>query len=178
MASLTQWTWVWVDSGSWWWTWRPGVLRFMGLQRVRHNWATELSWTLGGTAVPRTAFSWGETGKNHYPPRLSGFLHCRTSRGISPCLGKYPSCFQVCSSTRKCQDLRQTSPGTEPKTERRERKSQRENVLLWSFLCNLGQDSLSLYLLSCKTGVVSCALASSKGCCEDKIKWWMRIHFE
>ena len=26
MASLTQWTWVWVDSGSWWWTGRPGVL--------------------------------------------------------------------------------------------------------------------------------------------------------
>ena len=30
MASLTQWTWVWMDSGSWWWTGRPGVLRFMG----------------------------------------------------------------------------------------------------------------------------------------------------
>ena len=45
MASLTQWTWVWVDSGSWWWTGRPGVLRFMGLQRVGHNWATELNWT-------------------------------------------------------------------------------------------------------------------------------------
>ena len=45
MASPTQWTWVWVNSGSWWWTWRPGVLRFMGSQRVRHNWATELNWT-------------------------------------------------------------------------------------------------------------------------------------
>ena len=43
MASLTQWTWVWVDSGSWWWTGRPGMLRFMGSQRVRHNWATELN---------------------------------------------------------------------------------------------------------------------------------------
>ena len=45
MASLTQWTWVWVNSGSWWWTWRPGVLQFMGSQRVGHNWATELNWT-------------------------------------------------------------------------------------------------------------------------------------
>ena len=45
MASLTQWTWVWVNSGSWWWTGRPGVLRFMGLQRIRHNWVTELNWT-------------------------------------------------------------------------------------------------------------------------------------
>ena len=34
MASLTQWTWVWVDSGSWWWTGRPGMLWFMGSQRV------------------------------------------------------------------------------------------------------------------------------------------------
>ena len=42
MASPTQWTWVWVDSGSWWWTGRPGVLRFMGLQRVGHNWVPEL----------------------------------------------------------------------------------------------------------------------------------------
>ena len=44
MASPTQWTWVWVDSGSWWWTGRPGVLRFMGSQRVGHDWATELNW--------------------------------------------------------------------------------------------------------------------------------------
>ena len=36
MTSPTWWTWVWVNSGSWWWTGRPGVLLFMGLQRVRH----------------------------------------------------------------------------------------------------------------------------------------------
>ena len=43
MASSTQWTWVWVNSRSWWWTGRPGVLRFMGLQRVGHDWVTELN---------------------------------------------------------------------------------------------------------------------------------------
>ena len=37
MASPTQWTWVWVDSGSWWWTRRPGVLGFKRLQRVGHD---------------------------------------------------------------------------------------------------------------------------------------------
>ena len=42
MASPTQRTWVWVDSGSWWWTGRPGVLRFMESQRVGQDWATEL----------------------------------------------------------------------------------------------------------------------------------------
>ena len=44
MASLTQWTWVWVNSGRWWWTGRPGVLWFMESQRVGHAWATELNW--------------------------------------------------------------------------------------------------------------------------------------
>ena len=41
MASLTQWTWVWVDSGSWWWTGRPGVLQFMGSQ----SWTRLSDWT-------------------------------------------------------------------------------------------------------------------------------------
>ena len=46
MASLTQWTWVWVNSRSWWWTVRPGVLQSMGWQRVRHDRATELNWCI------------------------------------------------------------------------------------------------------------------------------------
>ena len=37
MASLMQWTWVWVSSGSWWWTGKPGVLQSMWLQKVRHD---------------------------------------------------------------------------------------------------------------------------------------------
>ena len=44
MSSPTQWTWVWVNSESWWWTGRPGVLWFMGSQRVGHDWVTELNW--------------------------------------------------------------------------------------------------------------------------------------
>ena len=42
MTSRTQWTWVWVSSGSWRWTGKSGILQSMGSQRVRHNWATEL----------------------------------------------------------------------------------------------------------------------------------------
>ena len=45
MASSPQWTCVWVNSGSWWWTGSPGVLQSMWLQRVRHDWVTELNWT-------------------------------------------------------------------------------------------------------------------------------------
>ena len=49
MAGWHHWLegcWVWVNSGRWWWTGRPGVLRFMGLQRIWHDWTTELNWTV------------------------------------------------------------------------------------------------------------------------------------
>ena len=47
MASPTQWTWVWVISGSWWWTGKPGVLQSMGSQSQTQlsNW-TEVKWLL------------------------------------------------------------------------------------------------------------------------------------
>ena len=44
MASLTRCSWVWVNSGRLWWTGRPGMLWFMGSQRVGHDWVTELNW--------------------------------------------------------------------------------------------------------------------------------------
>ena len=45
MASPSQWTWVWVSSGSWWWTVRTGLLHSMGSQSQTRlsNW-TELNW--------------------------------------------------------------------------------------------------------------------------------------
>ena len=46
MASLTQWTWVWVSFRSWWWTRRPVMLQSVGSQRVGHDWVTELNWKL------------------------------------------------------------------------------------------------------------------------------------
>ena len=57
MASPTQWTWVWVNSGSWWWTGRPGGLQSMWLLRVRHDWMTELNWSdLGGSSFSVISF--------------------------------------------------------------------------------------------------------------------------
>ena len=44
MASLTQWTWVWVSSRSWWCTGKPGVLQSMGLKES--DWASELNWSI------------------------------------------------------------------------------------------------------------------------------------
>ena len=55
MASPIQWAWIWVNSGSWWWIGWPGMLRFMGSQRVRHDWVTELKWTeLNRAVLPST----------------------------------------------------------------------------------------------------------------------------
>ena len=60
MASPTRWMWVWVNSGSWWWTGRPGLLQFMGSQRVGHNWTTELNWasdSVAGTDKHHVSYS-------------------------------------------------------------------------------------------------------------------------
>ena len=56
MASLIQGMWVWVNSRSWWWTGRPGMLQFMGLQRVGHDWVTELNWILHCVYVPQLSY--------------------------------------------------------------------------------------------------------------------------
>ena len=51
-ASLTQWTWVWVNPGSWCWIGRPGMLQSVGLKRFRHDWATYLNWTELNSPIP------------------------------------------------------------------------------------------------------------------------------
>ena len=56
MASLTQWTWVWVNSGSWWWTGKPGMLQSIGSQRVGHDRMTELSWSLTWISATISSF--------------------------------------------------------------------------------------------------------------------------
>ena len=45
-GEMARWAWVWVNSRSWWLIGGPGVLRFMGLQRVGHDWVTELNWNV------------------------------------------------------------------------------------------------------------------------------------
>ena len=58
MASPARWMWVWVNPGSWWWTERPGLLRFMGLQKVGHDWAIELNWTDEFKCRPQSGHYW------------------------------------------------------------------------------------------------------------------------
>ena len=72
MASPTWWTWVCVSSGSWWWTGKPGVLQSMGLQRVGHDWVTELNWEIGSyiyiTESPLILFQGTGSGMNTASP--------------------------------------------------------------------------------------------------------------
>ena len=72
MASPTWWIWVWVNSGSWWWTGRPGMLRFLGSQRGRHDWVTELNWT---------ELNWRREECTHV------YRYCRQSPVASSCFG-------------------------------------------------------------------------------------------
>ena len=81
MASPARWTWVWVDSGSWWWTGRPGMLRFMGSQRVGHDWGTKHS----TQQPPVWDFPGGASGKE---PTCQCRRHRR--RGFYPWVGKIP----------------------------------------------------------------------------------------
>ena len=54
MASLTQWTCVWVSSGSLWWTGKPGMVQSMGSQGIGHDWATELNSIVQRTIYPNS----------------------------------------------------------------------------------------------------------------------------
>ena len=57
-TSPTQWTWVWINSGSWWWTGRPGVLQSMESQRVGQDWVAELNWTYTTLHTLQCATQW------------------------------------------------------------------------------------------------------------------------
>ena len=87
MASPTQWTWVWVNSESWWWTGRPGVLRFMGSQRVGHDWAPDLIWSdLNYYLTYMQSTTWETLGwvKHKLESRLLGEISITTDIQMTP----------------------------------------------------------------------------------------------
>ena len=84
MASPTQRTWVWVNSGSWWWTGSPGMLQSLGMQRVGLNWVTELNWN--SRENPSVAFSnllCHKTGSRHHLSLHLISLHSKSSLSVS-----------------------------------------------------------------------------------------------
>ena len=56
MVSQIWWTWVWAGSRRWWWTGKPGMLQSMELQRVGHDWATELNWNIRNGSLERLGY--------------------------------------------------------------------------------------------------------------------------
>ena len=103
MASPNQWTWVWASSGSWWWTGKPGVLQSMESQRVRHDWATELSdWSAVHLVVQGLTVMWV-----HLPiPFCSNLLFM--SLGVKYIFGSFLYFFSGCSSSNFCMSLRES----------------------------------------------------------------------
>ena len=91
MASLTQRTWVWVNSGSWWWTGRPGVLQSMGSQRVGHDWATELH--SGSTSLHYDRWPCAKSPSDHHlPPRsLQRGVNSEQTQGCTRSLASQPA---------------------------------------------------------------------------------------
>ena len=79
MASPTRWKWVWVDSRSWWWLGGPGVLQFMGLQRVGHDWVIELNWEIDCQYFPKL-------NKSHTLRSIEVSPFCPHSSVIAPIL--------------------------------------------------------------------------------------------
>ena len=137
MASPTQWTWVWVNSGSWWWTGRPGVLQFMGSQRVGHNWATELNWTVVirvltteicttvyitySLKIRRLEFLWG-------PVVRTSFFHCQ---GNSTAKKKPQNKNQNKKNPKTCTEI-----DTEFSYEMADFFKKSYNILSWYFWSN------------------------------------------
>ena len=80
MASLTQWIWVWVSSGSWWWTGKPGMLQSMESQRVRHHQVTEMTkLSHGFKAFSEDRIKKFSSGKIHHELTLIFLIHIRTT---------------------------------------------------------------------------------------------------
>ena len=71
ITSPTQWTWVWVSSRRWWRTGRSGMLLSMGLQRVWHDWASELNWVSWIISGEPASVTEGECFRLHVVPAVN-----------------------------------------------------------------------------------------------------------
>ena len=116
MASLTQWTWIWVTSGSWWWTGRSGMLRFMGWQRVGYDRVTELKWSESHSVVsdslrPHGLYSlWNSLVQNTVVGRLSfsrGSFQPRDRTQVSCIAGRFCTSWPTREAPRGRENVKQ-----------------------------------------------------------------------
>ena len=119
--NVYRWVWVWVNSGRWWWTGRPGV-RFMGSQRVRHNWATELNWAENCLRVSQhwsnlphvSLHTHTQTQRRHFHLE-NGSLHPQAGAGLTPCtLGLQGSLWEDVNSVPSLPQKRLTGDLLDP----------------------------------------------------------------
>ena len=100
MASLIQWIWVWVSSGSQWWTGKPGMLQSMGSQTVRHDWSIELNWLIREVWIEQceqnqNSRDWGVMGMRENVVRTS-FIGSVKWRPMWTLLTSFYSCLLNC----------------------------------------------------------------------------------
>ena len=107
MASLTQWTRVWLNSWRWWLTGRPGMLWFMGSQGVGHDWVTELNWT----DTPKRSFPCSSAGNKSTcnaegPSFITGFQSSPGEEIGYPC--QYSWCSLVAQLVNNMPAMQET----------------------------------------------------------------------
>ena len=91
IASLTQWTWVWANSGRWWRTKKPGVLQSMGLPRVGHDRVTEQQQWLLDSVVLVSAIQWSGPAGCVHPPHPTPPGHPWAPSGAPCAVQQFPS---------------------------------------------------------------------------------------
>ena len=97
MASLSQWTWISVNSGSRWWTDRPGVLGFMRWQRVGRDWTTDLIWSDLGVGDGQVGLACCSQGVAKIQTRLSDWTDWLNQSQFPPPPCPAAPCLNMCT---------------------------------------------------------------------------------
>ena len=142
MASLTRWTWIWVNSRSLWWTGRPGVLWVMGSQRVVHDWVTELNWTELSLSLLQGIFP--TQGSNPVLPYCRQILYQLNHKGSPTLQFRYYYFIYKCCVI--CPDFPGGPSGKEPSCQCRKHKRCGFNPWVWKIPQRRAQQQSPVFL--------------------------------
>ena len=120
MVLLIHWTWIWACSGSWWLTGKPGLLLFMGSQRMGDDWVTELNWIEPNSmsTLKTEKMEWFELLEEHYASLLAqrpwgkhwwGMKKASKSWKLSPCWSSTRKSGPLFSNPRKSDKFKSAS---------------------------------------------------------------------
>ena len=91
IASWTQWTWIWANSGRQWRTEEPGVLQSMGSQRVRNNLTTEQQYIPHGEVTRRCSDELFQQSFSLQKPPTARHMEWRRTVPTVPWLNLWPT---------------------------------------------------------------------------------------